>query len=270
MTTLDWGARSVAAAVGFEPAVDVLELGGGDLSRSSALARRFPKKHFVGSDYRLADEAAGGDGRPANLDAVALDARTVDLPPASIDFVFSIALMEHVAELDACLAAVHRVLRPGGVYFYVQAPFWTCAQGHHFRHDDDRTYEFIPKYSHLTHDADGMSALLREGPTTPPFDVDACVSSIYGRPDLSRLGLDATRVAVASGPLELTSWQEKPDRRYDEAAARDAYPHLRQPARFGELAVSGATVCLRKASAAGGGSWWRSARAALSARTARR
>ncbi len=101
--------------------------------------------------------------------------------------------MEHVAELDACLAAVHRVLRPGGVYFYVQAPFWTCAQGHHFRHDDDRTYDFIPKYSHLTHDADGIAALLRERSATPPFDVDACVSSIYGRPDLSRLGLDATR-----------------------------------------------------------------------------
>jgi hypothetical protein len=137
-------------------------------------------------------------------------------------------------------------LRPGGVYFYIQAPFWTCAQGHHFRHSEDRTYEFIPKYSHLTHDRDQFEAMMRSGPE-PPFDIGSCAQMIYSRPDLSRLGLYRTKAIVESGPLGLTSWKQTRDKRYDPDAARLAFPRLRTPAKFEEMAVSGAEVVLTKA-----------------------
>jgi SAM-dependent methyltransferase len=250
MTALDWGAAAVARAPGFREAQRVVELGAGDFSRSLALAERYPEKHFLSTDYELG-EPGRRDGTPAaapaNLEIAALDARSIDVPAGSVDFLFSIALMEHVAELAQCLESASRALRPGGVYFYIQAPFWTCAQGHHYRHGDDRTYDFIPKYAHLTHDRDELLDVLLAGPR-PPFDPYDCVDAIYKRPDLSRIGLHATRAIVERGPLRLLSWTQTPDRRYDESLARAAFPRLREPATFDELAVSGASVVLGKAS----------------------
>jgi SAM-dependent methyltransferase len=248
MTDADWGAVAVTKAPGFGTATSVVELGAGDFSRSLALGERYADKRFLSTDYQFSAKADANralvDAAP-NVTVQQLDARTIDLEPESVDFIFSIALMEHIAELEQCLQAVHRALRPGGVYFYVQAPFWTCAQGHHFRHSEDRTYEFIPKYSHLTHGRGEFEELLRAGPE-PPFDIGSCVQMIYDRPDLSRLGLFATRSIVESGPLYLQSWKQTPDKRYDEDAARGAFPRLRAPARFEELAVSGAEVVLTK------------------------
>jgi SAM-dependent methyltransferase len=248
MTVADWGAIAVTKAPGFGTATSVVELGAGDFSRSLALGERYPAKRFLSTDYAFSAKADANrplvDASP-NVTVQQLDARTIDLEPESVDFMFSIALMEHIAELEECLESISGALRPGGVYFYIQAPFWTCAQGHHYRHGDDLTYEFIPKYSHLTHDRDQFFDLLSSGPT-PPFDVTQCVDMIYGRPDLSRLGLRATRAIVESGPLTVQSWKQTPDRRYDEAAARAAHPRLLEPAAFEELAVSGAEVVLRK------------------------
>jgi len=248
MTVADWGAVAVTKAPGFKQARSVVEFGAGDFSRSLALAERYPDKQFLSTDYEFGERAKANIthvDRVPNLDIAIVDARTVDLPAESVDLVFSIALMEHVAQPDECLDAVQRVLRPGGIYFYIEAPFWSCAQGHHFRHSDDRTYEFIPKYSHLTHDRDGLAGLLHAGPD-PPFDIDECVDSIYGRPDLSRLGLYETKTIVQSGPLEVVSWKQTPDRRYDEELATVAFPGVRPPLRFEELAVSGAEVVLRR------------------------
>jgi SAM-dependent methyltransferase len=254
---LDWAAQKVAKAPGFGEAGHVVELGAGDFSRSLALAERHPAKRFLSTDYEFSEKA---NGNLAAVDAVVnvstarIDARTIELPAESVDFLFSIALMEHVAELAECLEAVHRALRPGGVYFYIQAPFWSCAQGHHFRHSEESTYDFVPKFSHLTQDRDEFAAMLRAGPT-PPWDIDACVRSVFDRRDLSRLGLRQTKAIVEHGPLQLVSWTETPDRRYDETAARDAFPRLRYPFRFEELAVSGAEVVLRKRG--GRSAWWR-------------
>ena len=270
MTAVDWAAAKVMKADGFGDADLVVELGAGDFSRSIALGERFADKSFLSTDYELSAKA------DANLDAVAqmpnvevgkLDARTPELPDESVDFIFSIALMEHIAELDQCLESMYRVLRPGGVYFYIQAPFWSCSQGHHYRHWDDTTFDFIPKFSHLTRDRDEMRDALASGPT-PPFDIDHCVDQIYGRPDLSRLGLRETRKIVEASPLQLLSWTETPDRRYDEAAAREAFPNLRFPFAFDELAVSGAEVTLQKPTRAA--TMWKSAQSALTKLRSRR
>jgi SAM-dependent methyltransferase len=245
---LDWAAQKVAKAPGFRDATDVVELGAGDFSRSIALAERNPTKRFLSTDYSFSEKARANlpvVESMTNADTATVDARTIELPPASVDMIFSVALMEHVAELQPCLEAVERALRPGGVYFYIQAPFWSCSQGHHFRHGEDTTYEFIPKFSHLTHDRDAFATMLREGPP-PTFDIDRCVAMVFDRPDLSRLGLRQTRAIVESGPLQLEGWTETPDRRYDESAAKEAFPLLRYRFEFEELRVCGAEVVLRK------------------------
>jgi SAM-dependent methyltransferase len=54
------------------------------------------------------------------LDARVMDFLNLDFPPASFDAVFALNCLLHVpsADLPRVLAAVHRVLRPGGLFFY--------------------------------------------------------------------------------------------------------------------------------------------------------
>ena len=52
---------------------------------------------------------------------------TAELPENHFDVAYSFMVMEHVADPDAYMAAVQRVLKPGGVYFFV-----TPNGGHYF------------------------------------------------------------------------------------------------------------------------------------------
>lgn len=60
--------------------------------------------------------------RAKGLNAHAIDFLSLDahFPPASFDAVFALNCLLHVpsADLDRVLAAIHRVLRPGGLFFY--------------------------------------------------------------------------------------------------------------------------------------------------------
>ena len=54
------------------------------------------------------------------LDARVMDFLNLDFPPAAFDAVFALNCLLHVpsADLPRVLAAIHRVLRPGGLFFY--------------------------------------------------------------------------------------------------------------------------------------------------------
>lgn len=58
--------------------------------------------------------------RAKGLRAHVMDFLHLDFPPASFDAVFALNCLLHVpgADLDRVLAAVHRLLRPGGLFFY--------------------------------------------------------------------------------------------------------------------------------------------------------
>lgn len=53
-----------------------------------------------------------------NVETVVTPAETLDVPPASYDFVYGANLLHHVSDFDATLAAVQRALRPGGWCFF--------------------------------------------------------------------------------------------------------------------------------------------------------
>jgi SAM-dependent methyltransferase len=242
---LDWAAQRIEALEGFAAARCVVELGCGDASRSIALAVRHPDIYFIASDYPIAEEVSQREDLPPNLELASIDAMAIDLDSTSTDLVFSVAVMEHIAGLDSCLAETHRILRPGGTHYYIQAPFWSCAQGHHFRHWDDTTFEFIPKYAHLTMTPEALGNHLAAGPQ-PPFDIDECIARIYHRDDLSRLGRDKTKAIVANSRFDIASWEDYPDRRYDEMLADAAFPRLLEPLRREELGIGGAYIRLRR------------------------
>lgn len=58
--------------------------------------------------------------RAKGLDAHVMDFLHLDFPPASFDAVFALNCLLHVPgdDLDRVLAAIHRLLRPGGLFFY--------------------------------------------------------------------------------------------------------------------------------------------------------
>ena len=101
MIELDWASQLVTKAQGFDSAFDVLECGGGDLSRGAAIASKFPSKRVCASDFKLADAVISGTDelRLPNLRVESVDVREMPFRDNSFDFVFSVALMEHVAEL---------------------------------------------------------------------------------------------------------------------------------------------------------------------------
>ena len=81
------------------------------------------------------------------LDARVMDFLNLDFPPASFDAVFALNCLLHVpsADLPRVLAAIHRVLRPGGLFFY------GVYGGHSFEgiwpedhHEPKRYFVFYP------------------------------------------------------------------------------------------------------------------------------
>lgn len=233
---------------GFADAKRVLEIGAGDLSRGRSIAENYPHLEVHSTDYVL-----DAKSRQSFLDAVAVpnlhcsrvDVRDTLFKDNSFDFIFSVALMEHVAEIEDCLNELHRILRPGGAYYFIQAPFWSCAQGHHFFHWDDRVYDAIPKYGHLTMTRDEMRDHL-ESQSGLFFSVDQCLDRIFDRPDLSRQSRHQTFARIKDGPLEIESWEDYDDRKFDARLARAAKSKLLYPIEPDELKTAGAYVTLRK------------------------
>lgn len=88
---------------------------------------------WVGID--VAESAAHGVRKPF----AAASATSLPFPPAAFDGLWSIAVLEHVAEPEAALVEIARVLRPGGVAYL--APAWHCrpwaAAGIHVRRWSD-------------------------------------------------------------------------------------------------------------------------------------
>ena len=81
------------------------------------------------------------------LDARVMDFLSLDFPPAAFDAVFALNCLLHVpsADLPRVLAAIHRVLRPGGLFFY------GVYGGHSFEgiwpedhHEPKRYFVFYP------------------------------------------------------------------------------------------------------------------------------
>ena len=97
---------------GVGPDARVLDVGCGD-GFHLKLLRRFGKPSWtlegIDIDPR-AVEAASGPGITVHQGTI----EDVDLPADSYDVVYTIQTVEHVAHPDRVLAAIHRVLKPGG------------------------------------------------------------------------------------------------------------------------------------------------------------
>jgi len=154
-------------------------------------------KHYgpLGKDYtrHLADATAADceDNAYMLLDGA------IENAPATLDgrfdLAFSIACFEHVSRLPKALAAIHRLLRPGGKLFTMFSPIWSAHDGHHLPVITDaagRTYVFnkncpVPPWGHLL---SGPSEMLRFLLTkTDAAAAEEMVYYIYHAPNINRL-----------------------------------------------------------------------------------
>ncbi len=106
------------------PALDqVLEIGCGNGAGLLAIERRFRPTGLSGFDLddrqvaRARSALAPLSGRrPVRLWTG--DAEQIDAPSGSYDGVFEFAIFHHIPDWRRALAEVHRVLRPGGSFFF--------------------------------------------------------------------------------------------------------------------------------------------------------
>lgn len=93
-----------------------LEIGGGDCALSFAAAPHVKMAYGLDVTDRLVPPQA-----PPNFKLLLSNGSSIPLPDNTIDSVFSNSLVEHIHPEDFIqhLSEVHRVLRPGGVYFCI-------------------------------------------------------------------------------------------------------------------------------------------------------
>jgi SAM-dependent methyltransferase len=220
----DWGCQLMERQPEFLRADTVLEIGAGDFSRTIALAMRHPAKRFIAADLDFGPAAirnvavAAGFSNTTFIRANMLDPYFAG---EMFDFVFSIGVMEHIAQPEKLFSNLHKWLKPRGVYAYFQAPFWTCRKGHHYRHDEQDIRRILNAYEHIRFTQPEMREFLARFDDLP-FDPSHCLNKIYVRPDLSRLSVGESLRSVQASEFVIDAWQLREDVDFDRDKAEVA------------------------------------------------
>jgi len=85
------------------------------------------------------------------VDLHVYDGVHLSLPDASVDFVVSHEVFEHISDVPAVLTELARVLRPNGrIYIYIHN-FTSLSGGHHiaWKHPDTRPSRVVAPWDHL-------------------------------------------------------------------------------------------------------------------------
>lgn len=103
---------------GLQDGMQVIDLGCGTGAACLAIASKFPNAHIWGIDcsHHLLNTARQlqQERELNNLEFIQGDAYALNLPNASIDFVYGRLLFQHLAEPIKALKEISRVLKPGG------------------------------------------------------------------------------------------------------------------------------------------------------------
>lgn len=84
-----------------------------------------------------------------NYNIIECDGRKLTFEDNSFDYVYSIGVFEHIADLDKVFQEIERVLKPGGEVYAFFEPIFTCINGHHYQNLISEDNTLIPPYGHL-------------------------------------------------------------------------------------------------------------------------
>jgi len=139
----------------------------------------------------LRDRARLAAGRPAgSVTFVEDDVTSSTLEPGSFDLIVSFEVLEHVARPDEAVAAMARLLRPGGVMYHDYNPFFSMIGGHSLATLD------LP-WGHARLSDDDVERYLRE---IRPTEGEQALR--FYRDSLNRMSLADLRDALSGAGLE--------------------------------------------------------------------
>jgi len=106
---------------------------------------------FDAQFYRDLSKAFGEPLRKANVDLRVMDARAMQFPDASFDYIYSLSVFEHIDDIDRATRETARVLKPGGIAYIGVHLFPCLSGGHHFEwsNPDQRPSRRVPPWDHL-------------------------------------------------------------------------------------------------------------------------
>jgi SAM-dependent methyltransferase len=155
-----------------------------------------PKEEAVAAERAvlatLRGRAAAAAGlQPANVAFVEDDITASALEPERFDLIVSFEVLEHVQRPPQALAAMARLLRPGGVMYHDYNPFFSAIGGHSLA-----TLDLA--WGHARLDAADVERYLRE---IRPAEADQALR--FYHESLNRMTLADLRDAIAAAGLEL-------------------------------------------------------------------
>lgn len=242
-----WQVERVQKWPGFKNAKSILEVGAGSFETLAHLAQANPDKQFYGVDFELRPPALTvAENAPDNLTVLKHDARDLKLFPEShFDFVFSVALVEHIRELAAHLTETHRVLRDGGHYCFQASPLWSSSVGHHCDHNAPDCP--IPHYGHLFMTREQLGDFLIAEMGKSSQESAHILRRVYDRQDLSRLSRSQVRKIVEDSPFRIESWTESKDKNCGEKMMCTVLQNNLYGLKPDDLSISGIVCSLLKA-----------------------
>jgi ubiquinone/menaquinone biosynthesis C-methylase UbiE len=134
---------------GLEPGAAILEVGCGSGVSTRLLAERLQPRRLVAidTDPSMIELARRRVRRPPPGSAVDLtlaDATRMPFPDGEFDAVFEVGVIHHVPQWRAALREIGRVLRPGGVFFFVEVSRGRLTRGLYFFVPHDKESMFSP------------------------------------------------------------------------------------------------------------------------------
>jgi SAM-dependent methyltransferase len=172
----------------------VLEAGCGVGAQTVTLARRSPQARFTSIDIAAASVAEAQRRVQAaglrNVDFRQADLFELPFGPASFDHVFVCFVLEHLARPAQALAALRRVLKPGGTITVIEGDHGST----YFHPDSDAAHAAIQCQVELQRRAGGNANIGRQ---VYPLLVDAGFDAVRVSPRV--VYVDASRPALVDG-----------------------------------------------------------------------
>jgi SAM-dependent methyltransferase len=130
-----------------------------------------------------------------------------ELPAGYFDLVFSVATLEHVADIESAFASMGRLCAPGGAIYCCAAPLWNSPYGHHMTCFDGHPW------AHVIYGRDGLLNFSKQNGITGErgHSIDAIISYIFDSDAFNRKPANDYVIAASYVSREFSVFQNRLD-----------------------------------------------------------